>query len=112
MENSLFVKFFGDAPLVRILDFLMENKIFDYTKTDIAKNAGISRVSLYKVWPAFLEHKIVRVTRRIGKTELYALNEKNPIVQQLLVLDLKLSKEFAEQVVAHEASTRVRAATA
>ena len=67
MRKSIFVKFFGDAPLVRILDFLMENKLFDYTKTEIAKNSGISRVSLYTVWPAFTEHKIVRVTRRMGK---------------------------------------------
>ncbi|VVC04156.1 Uncharacterised protein [Candidatus Burarchaeum australiense] len=109
MENSLFVKFFGDAPLVRILDFLMENKLFDYTKTDIAKNSGISRVSLYKVWPAFLEHKIVRVTRRMGKTELYALNEKSPIVQQLLALDLKLSKEFAEAVVVEKKGMKTAA---
>jgi len=109
MENSLFVKFFGDAPLVRILDFLMENKLFDYTKTDIAKNAGISRVSLYKVWPSFMEHKIVRVTRRMGKTELYALNEKSPVVQQLLALDLKLSREFADRVVVEK--TGAKAAT-
>ena len=112
MEKSLFVRFFGDAPLVRILDFLMENKLFDYTKTDIARNSGISRVSLYKVWPAFVEHKIVRVTRRIGKAKLYALNEKSPIVQQLLELDLRLSREFAERVVAHELGAKTKHAKA
>ena len=111
MEKSLFVRFFGDAPLVRILDFLMENKLFDYTKTDIARNSSISRVSLYKVWPVFLEHRIVKPTRRIGNTQLYSLNEKNPVVQQLLELDLRLSKQFAEQMVAEKKGMKASART-
>jgi len=97
MEKSLFVEFFGDAPLVRVLDFLLENKIFDYTKTEIAKGAEISRVSLYKVWPSLIDHKIVTKTRVMGKTVLFKLNEKSPIAQELLSLDLRLSKEYVEK---------------
>ncbi len=33
MENkSLFVEFFGDYPLIRVLDFLIEQEGFDYSE--------------------------------------------------------------------------------
>ena len=46
MEKSLLLEFLGDTPLIRVIDFLIENSIFDYTKTEIAENAGIARASL------------------------------------------------------------------
>lgn len=94
----MFVEFLGDTPLVRVLDFLLENKIFDYTKTDIARGAETSRVSLYKILPSFIEHKIVVKTRKIGGTELFKLNEKSPIVQELQMLDFRLIKEYSEKI--------------
>ncbi|MFQ6073057.1 MAG: hypothetical protein ACE5KT_10215 [Methanosarcinales archaeon] len=42
MEKSLFVEFFGDYPLIRVFDFLLENEVFDYTKKEIAKYSGVS----------------------------------------------------------------------
>ena len=41
-EKSLFVDFFGDYPLIRVLDFLVENEIFDYTKKEICEYADVS----------------------------------------------------------------------
>jgi len=98
MEKSHLVRFLGDYPFARVIDFLIENKLFDYTKTEIAKGAGISRVSLYKMWDELEEFGVVRPTRRIGKAVLHKLNEKNPIVQNLLELDFKLSKEYVERL--------------
>lgn len=98
METSLFVKLFGNTPLIRIVDFLIENSIFDYTKTDIAENAGIARASLYKIWPIIELFGIVKENRKIGNTVLYSLNKGSPIVQQLLALDLKVSKEFTSNL--------------
>jgi hypothetical protein len=43
-EETLFLRVLGTkSPFLRILDFLMDNKAYDYTKIDIAKGAGISR---------------------------------------------------------------------
>ena len=95
MEESLLVKLFGDTPLILVVDFLIENSIFDYTKTEIAENATISRASLYKVWPVLERFELVEPSRKIGNTTLYKLNKENPVVQELIELDLKLSMEFA-----------------
>ncbi len=96
MEKSLFIEFLGDTPIIRVVDFLIENSIFDYTKTDIAQNAEISRASLYKIWPTLEKYELLIESRQIGNTTLYKLNKKNPVVQKLIELDLKISKEFAE----------------
>jgi len=40
-EQSVFLRTFGDYPLIRILDFLIYSRDFDYPITDIAKNANI-----------------------------------------------------------------------
>ncbi len=96
MEKSLFVNFLGDTPLVRVMDFLIGNSIFDYTKTDIAENSGVSRASLYVVWPQLEQYEIVKASRKIGNTTLYRLNKENPVVQKLIELDLKLSREYAD----------------
>ena len=100
------VKFLGDAPLIRVLDFLIENGIFDYTKTEIAENAKISRASLYNIWPTLERYKLVTISRKIGNTTLYKLNKKNPVVQKLIELDLKISREFAEAFALERAAAQ------
>jgi sugar-specific transcriptional regulator TrmB len=96
MEKSLFVNFLGNTPLVRVMDFLIGNSIFDYTKTDIAKNAGVSRASLYSIWPHLEQYETVKASRKIGNTTLYRLNKENPVVQKIIELDLELSREYAD----------------
>jgi len=98
MDTSLLVKFFGITPSLRVLDFLIENSIFDYTKTEIAENSDISRASLYIIWPILEQYQIVKASRKIGNTTLYKLNKENPVVQKLIELDLKISKEFADNL--------------
>ena len=99
MEKSLLVKFLGDTPLIRVVDFLIGNSIFDYTKTEIAENAGISRASLYNIWPTLERYELIKASRKIGNATLYKLNKENPVVQKLIELDLRVSKEFAETLV-------------
>ncbi|MCK4319146.1 hypothetical protein KAW38_01080 [Candidatus Micrarchaeota archaeon] len=96
MERSLLVGFLGNTPFIKVVDFLIENSIFDYTKTEIAGNAGISRASLYGIWPMIEKYEIVKESRRIGNATLYKLNKDNPLVQNLIELDLKLSKEYVD----------------
>lgn len=87
MEKSLLMKFLGENPLFRIIDFLIENKGMDATKKEIIEGAGISRAVLFKYWKQIEAQEIVIVTRRFGKTKLYTLNAKNPIVKKLLELE-------------------------
>jgi len=91
MENSknksLLIKFLGENPVFKIVDFLIENKGIDVTKKEIIEGAGISRAALFKYWEQIESQGIVLVTRKFGKTKLYTLNSKNPIIKKLLELE-------------------------
>lgn len=97
MEKSLLLNLTGDMPLFRIIDFLLENKGVDFSKSDIAKGAEISRASLFNYWDEIEKHGIVRVTRSFGKTKLYTLNGKNPVAQKIIELERALIAEAMEK---------------
>lgn len=93
MKNeTIFLEVFGSNPMIKVLDFLITFQAFDYPLTEIAKNSGISYSTLQTFWNNLEKNKIVVKTRRIGKSDLYKLNIKNPAVQQLIKLDLNLIK--------------------
>ena len=76
----------GDSSVTRILDFLITGRDFDYSLSDIARSAGVSWATLYRIWPHFIKNKIVIHTRDIGKAKLFQLNNKNETVQNLVKL--------------------------
>src|SRR3989338_2317078 len=88
---------FGDTPVVKVIDFFLDNREFDYSLTDIAKHADIGWTTLHLFWKDFVKLGIVTKTRRIGRTELYKLNAKNPLVQKLIELYLAVSKRLMQQ---------------
>ena len=100
MENeSIFVEIFGNNPVIKVLDFLMIFQAFDYPMTEIAKNSGVSYSTLQTIWGGLVKNNIVIKTRRVGKSDLYKLNTKNPAVQQLIKLDWNLVKGSRKEEV-------------
>lgn len=101
MENeSVFLQVFGNSPIMKVLDFLITFQAFDYPLTEIAKNSGVSYSTLQTFWYKLVENNIVVKTRRVGKSDLYKLNTKNPAVQQLIKLDWNLVKGSLKEVAA------------
>jgi len=96
-EKSLLLNLTGDLPLFKIVDFLLDNKGMDFSKTDIAKGAEISRASLFNYWAELERHGIVKTTRSFGKTKLYTLNNKNPVTQKIIELEKTLIAEALEK---------------
>ncbi len=97
-NKSLFVEFFGDYPIIRVFDFLIENDIFDYSKKDICRNANVSWNTIENFWHKLEKDKVVIFTRKVGKADMYKLNTQNQIVKQLIDLDKKLVKKSLEEV--------------
>lgn len=100
MENeSIFVGIFGNNPVIKVLDFLMTFQAFDYPMTEIAKNSGVSYSTLQTIWGGLVKNNIVIKTRRVGKSDLYKLNTRNPAVQQLIKLDWNFVKGSRKEEV-------------
>lgn len=97
-EKSAFRRVFGDSPMIRVLDFLLaERGLYDYTLSDISENSGVSWTTLHRVFPELVEMGVVEQTRTIANARLYRLNEKNPIAQELIKVDNKISDYFVEK---------------
>jgi hypothetical protein len=77
---------FQTHAIVQILDFLTLYKDFEYTRTDIANETGISRRTLYQVWPILEQFNLVELTKSSGMVKFYKLNTRNPISQNLIAL--------------------------
>lgn len=97
-ENSIFIRTFGDYPLIRILDFLLYSRDFDYPITEIASNSNVNFQTLKKLWPKLEQDKIIISTRTLAGTTLYKININNGVVKKLIELNQFLCWEYAEKI--------------
>ena len=84
--ETLLIKAIGNTPKIKVLEFLIEGREFDYSISDIAGGAGIGRTTLFRIWDDFVELGIVKNTRNIGNAKLYKLNIANPFIKKMVDL--------------------------
>lgn len=84
-DESIFLEHVGDSPRMRILQYLIEGRDFDYTLTDLL-NAGVSWGTLNLLVPKLVELGIVIKTRKIGRATLHKINQDNFLAKQLMAL--------------------------
>jgi len=98
-ENSVFIEYFGDYPLIRVLDFLILGRDMDYSMTEIARSSGVGWTAYSEIWPQLVKKEIVIFTRKIGNAKLYRLNLKNPWVKELIRIDKVITKLETEKAL-------------
>ncbi|MFH1505933.1 MAG: hypothetical protein ABIE94_02995 [archaeon] len=96
-QKTSFRLVFGDSAINKVIDFFLDNREFDYSLTDIAKNSDIGWSTLHGFWNDIVNLGIVIETRRIGRAKLYKLNSKSALVKKLIDLDAAISKRMLEQ---------------
>ncbi|PIN85879.1 hypothetical protein COV19_07350 [Candidatus Woesearchaeota archaeon CG10_big_fil_rev_8_21_14_0_10_44_13] len=85
--KPLLANLLGDSPTVRVLDYLLTERELDFSITDMAKNSGIGRATLYRMWDDLIKNEIIVHTRDVGKAKLYRLNKGKPEVKKLIEID-------------------------
>jgi len=95
--ESILVKTLGDSPKLRIIDFFLDNILFDFTKKEVIDALGISKQTFYKYFQGLEEYGIVKVSRKIGKAKLYKINVEHSLVKMLQEYETKISLEIAEK---------------
>ena len=98
-DKSVFVEYFGDYPLIRVLDFLILGRDMDYSMTEIAKESGVGWTAFSEIWPRLIKKNIVTFTRKIGNAKLFRLNTKNPWVKELIRMDKVITKIETEKLL-------------
>lgn len=82
MNDSVLIRAFGDSVNLRMLSFFLENPFDTYSINQISDFSEISRNSVYKYLPTFLE-KGYLIQEKKGKREFYKLNQSNIMIQLL-----------------------------
>lgn len=106
--QSIFVEYFGKTPFIKILDFLIVGKDFDYPLTEIAEGAEVGWTAFSKVWKTFIEKDIVKHTRDIGRARLYKLNTENPLVKKLVRVHWEIIKAETNKLFGKEIKIAVK----
>ena len=89
----MFVRYMGDSPFIRVLDFLIENEIWDYSLQDISDNTDLARNTVSKVLDKMLGLGMVVNTRTVGRSKMFQINRQEPVVKKLIKFDRELSLE-------------------
>lgn len=91
-NKSALAETFGENPLVKVLDFFLMHPSFDYSKSQVAAEADISRITIEKIWKRLVKNEIIIKTRDVGRAELFKLNTQNAKVKALMKFDFELSE--------------------
>ena len=67
----------------------------------MAKEIGISRVTMEKIWKHLAKAGLIVKSRALGKIEMWKLNKENPKVKVLMQTAVRLSFGYLES---HKAS--------
>ena len=84
---TAFVDVFGSSPLIKVLDFLMTYREFDYSLSDITKESGVGWNTLHLFFFRLVEKGIIRETRQVGRAKLYKLDTDSPIAKKLIEMN-------------------------
>ncbi len=95
--KTVFVETFGDSPNIKVLDFFLTFSEFDYSKSQIAEEVGISRITIEPIWNRLIKSKFLIKTRTVGRAQMYRLNKSNLKVKELMNLSFKLSAAAANE---------------
>ena len=74
----------GNAPVVRVLDFLIEGRGLEYSLVDVKENSNVGLLTLIRIWNYLLKLELVVFTRKIGGVNLFKLNQKSFAVKKLV----------------------------
>src|SRR5207247_10506847 len=89
----MFTEVFGNAPRVRLLDFLADHPDFDYTISQMAEFADVARPTVYKLVAELQGQDMITFTRSVGDSKLYRLNVAHPRIVSMLPVDFECTDQ-------------------
>ncbi len=101
-DKGLFVEILGDYPLIRVLNFLLIFREYDYSLTDIAEESGVAWSTLHTLWPKLEQLGFVKQTREIGNAKMYKINTENPLVRDFIKFSDKLISDYTDEKILKE----------
>ncbi len=96
---------FGNCPQVKIVETFAEYYEDTLSGSDIVQMTDVSKATVYSHIDQLLKEGIIKKARKIGRTQLYQLNNKNPKAKIILMLERFIVAERLEKLVEKEPVT-------
>jgi AraC-like DNA-binding protein len=101
--DSLLLKAFGYSPKLRIIDIMLTNPFFDFSKEELARELAMSKQTLYKNFKDLEKLGVVQYSRQVGRATMYKLNRQHPMVRKLDEMTDEISLQMAEKELEKQA---------
>ncbi|MFH1182048.1 MAG: hypothetical protein V1702_03760 [Candidatus Woesearchaeota archaeon] len=82
--DTSFTGILGDSPTVKLWEFLLIGRNYEYHVKDLARGANISRPTCYVELRKFLKKGLVAKGGKSRGKQLYKLNQESPAVKAIL----------------------------
>jgi len=105
LESGPLERLFSGNATAKILDFLITFQEWDYSESDIAKNAGVSVRTIQREIPKLESLRLVEYTRTVGKAKMYKLEKRWKSGFYLEKLALALAGTEIEKMLPKEIKT-------
>lgn len=94
----MLTKIFGECSQVKIIDFLVAHPWSEFSKTELAEGAQITRPTVYKLLDKLLGENIIIKTKKVGNIQLYQTNRNSPVIKHISSLqELLANMEIEKQ---------------
>jgi len=106
-NDSVLVSIFGDSSRMKIIDYLLEFPTNEFTLTELVDEIGMSKTTVPKILDDFKNKEMIVKTEKIGKSQPYQINLKNPVIQLMQNAVHMASDRIAEQQAARKNVSRI-----
>lgn len=101
-DDHLLLGALGDHPKMQILAALIDSPEKDFNVTEIADYADIKRDTVYKYIDDLRAWGLIKQTRKVGNSQMYALDTDSDAAEALSKLEWHLMEYLAEKEAAGE----------
>ncbi len=98
--ESSFILALGDYPLIRLMDFFITFEAFDYSLSDISKNARVSWATTCELVPKMVKKGFLIETRSVGRARMFKLNTDSLDVKAMKQLFFTICKNAVDKELA------------
>ena len=97
LGETILMKMFGNSPKLRILDIFLDNPYFDFSKSEVVRELGMSKQTFYKCFKDLEELGMIKFSRNIGRATMYRINSEHPLIRRLDEIVNEVSLQIAEK---------------